>query len=68
MSERELLTEEYFLHRYRVTKVYEMGARGREDALRQADSYTFKSELVEKIQDRSVPHQAYLKRIEDIDV
>jgi hypothetical protein len=66
-GKREPLTEEYFLHRYRVTKVYEMGARDRQDALRQADGYTFKDELVEKIQDRSVAYHVYLQRIENID-
>jgi hypothetical protein len=59
----ELLTKEYFLHRYRVTVIHEMSARDEHDARQQADSYTRKSVKVEKIQDRSIPHQDYLRRM-----
>lgn len=61
----EPLGPEMFLHTYRVTMVYEMGARDERDARRQADYYTLKDTTVEKIQDRSVPHVEYLARVEE---
>ena len=62
MAER--IGPEFFLHRYRVTKIYEMGAHNPSRALSEADSYTLKDTTVEKIQDRDVPYQEYLKRME----
>ncbi len=62
----EPIGSDMFFHKYEVTKTYIVNAHNESRAKADADSHTLKDVTVAKIQDRSVPYEEYLKRMEDL--